>query len=183
METEQQLLQAISRGERQALRRLYERYADFAMAVGLRYVPRSDEVRDVLQDSFVKILTQVSRFSYRGEGSLKSWVGRIVANRAIDYVKERERLVLADQLPDTPDEPEPDDPEVEKVPPDVLTQMIGQLPAGYRLVFNLHVFEHCPHSEIARQLGIKENSSASQFFRARKMLARMINEYIKKQRL
>lgn len=37
------------------------------MAVGLRYVPDRDDLNDVIQDSFVKILSSVNRFEYRGE--------------------------------------------------------------------------------------------------------------------
>ena len=83
-------------------------------------------------------------------------------------------------MPDDADEGEPD---VERVPPDVLTQMIGRLPVGYRVVLNMFVFEQMTHKEIARRLGIKENSSASQFFRAKQMLAKMINEYTKTRRI
>ena len=61
----------------------------------------------------------------------------------------------------------------------VLQQMIRELPDGYRTVFNLFVFEDKPHREIASILGIKENSSASQFFHAKALLARRIKEYIK----
>ena len=52
METELQLLDAIRKGDRGATRRLYERYSGHAMAIGLRYVPERDAVRDVMQDSF-----------------------------------------------------------------------------------------------------------------------------------
>ena len=88
METELQLLEAIRSGEREALRRLYDRYSGYAMAIGLRYLPEDDEVRDVLQDSFVRILTSIGQFNYHGEGSLKSWVSRIVSNRSVDYLRE-----------------------------------------------------------------------------------------------
>jgi len=37
-ETERQLLDAIRGGDPQALRRLYDRYSRYAMAVGLRYI-------------------------------------------------------------------------------------------------------------------------------------------------
>jgi RNA polymerase sigma-70 factor (ECF subfamily) len=43
----------------------------------------------------------------------------------------------------------------------------------------LFVFEKKSHKEIAELLGIKENSSASQFFRARALLARQIKDYLK----
>ena len=179
METERQLLEAICGGEKAALRRLYDRYSGYAMTVGLRYIPERDEVRDVLQDSFVKILTSIRQFNYQGEGSLKSWVSRIVSNRSIDYLREHQRFMLVDNLPEEPDEPE--EPDVGRVPPDVLMEMIGRLPANYRTVLNLFVYEQRSHREIAQVLGVRESTSSSLFFRARKMLAKMIKEYLNKQ--
>ena len=176
METERQLLEAIEGGERAALRRLYDRYAAYAMAVGLRYVPDRLEVRDVMQDSFVRILTSISQFNYHYEGSLKSWVGRIVSNRSVDYLREHQRFTTVDTIPDDPEEPD-----IGGVPPDALTEMIGRLPANYRTVLNLYVFEERSHREIARLLGIKESTSSSLFFRAKKMLAKIIREYLNKQ--
>ena len=81
-----------------------------------------------------------------------------------------------DNLPDLPEEESPD---VENVPLEVLMQMIGSLPTGYRTVFNMFVIEQNTHKEIASQLGIKVSSSASQLLRAKKILANMINEYVK----
>lgn len=172
-------MEAIRDGERAALRRLYDRYSGYAMAIGLRYIPDRDEVRDVLQDSFIRILTSISQFNYKGEGSLKQWVNRIVSNRSIDYLREHQRFMQIDNIPEEPDEP--DEPDVEKVPPDVLTEMIGRLPDNYRTVLNLFVFEQRSHREIAQALGIRENTSSSMYFRAKKMLARMINDYLNKQ--
>ena len=179
METERQLLEAIRGGERAALRRLYDRYSGYAMAIGLRYVPERDEVRDVIQDSFVRILTTISQFDYRGEGSLKSWVSRIVSNRAVDYLRQHQRFMTVDTIPDEPDIA--DEPDIGGIPPDVLTAMIGRLPPSYRAVLNLYVFEQQPHREIARMLGIKESTSSSLFFRAKKLLVRNIKEYLKSQ--
>ena len=181
METELQLLEAIRSGEREALRRLYDRYSGYAMAIGLRYIPERDAVHDVLQDSFVKILTSIGQFNYHGEGSLKSWVSRIVSNRSVDYLREHQRFRVVSGIPDEPDEEE--EPDVGGVPPDVLTKMIGRLPVNYRTVLNLFVFEQQSHREIAQLLGVKESTSSSLFFRAKKMLARMIKDYINKQRI
>lgn len=178
METELQLLDAICNGDRGATRRLYERYSGHAMAIGLRYVPERDAVRDVMQDSFVTILTSVSKFNYRGEGSLKAWVSRIVAHKAIDYLRAHERISYVTAIPEQADEQE--EPDVGGVPPDVLTEMIGRLPTNYRMVLNLYVFEQRSHKEIAQLLGIKENTSTSQYFRAKQLLAKMLNDYLNK---
>ena len=180
METEQELLNAIRSGERTALRRLYDRFSGYAAAIALRYIPQREEVDDVIQDCFVKILTSIDSFSYRGEGSLKSWISRIVANKAVDYVRKHERITIVSTIPD---DIEDDPPDLGTIPPDLLTEMIGRLPANYRVVLNLFVFEQLSHREISQQLGISEQNSAILFFRAKKMLQQMIVEYKNKQRI
>ncbi len=181
METEQQLLNAIRGGEREAKRRLYERFAGRTMAIALRYVANQEDARDVVQDSFVKILTSLDHFNYRGEGSLKAWVTSIVVHQAVDYVKRHERFQTTDLLPDESEEEE--EPDVGRVPPDVLWRLISQLPLGYRMVLNLYVFEQLSHKEIARLLGIAPGTSTSQYARAKKELAKRINNYLKNNKL
>ena len=50
---------------------------------------------------------------------------------------------------------------------------------GYRTVLNLFIFEGMSHREIAEKLGINEKSSSSQFFRAKNLLAKKLNDYLK----
>ena len=178
MEAEQQLLHDLQEGKRDAGRRLYDRYGGGLMAVCLRYLGGRDEARDVLQDVFVKILTRINAFTYQGEGSLRAWMTRIAANESISFLRRDGHLMFNHELPDVPDVP---DVEPSRVPPDVLHQMISALPPGYRTVLNLFVFEQMPHREIARQLGISEGTSASQYLRAKKTLAHQIDEYLKQQ--
>ena len=147
------------------------------MAICLRYLSDSDAASDAMQDTFVKILTRIDSFEFRSEGSLKAWIGKIAANEALMHLK-RQQLVFTDQLPDVSEEPE--EPDVGQVPLEVLQRMIGELPPGYRAVFNLYVFEQQSHHEIARQLNISEGTSASQLLRAKRQLARKIKEYIKR---
>lgn len=176
MKSEKELLDDIKKGDRCALHQLYSRYVGYAMAVGLRCVPDRDDLNDVIQDSFVKILSSVNRFEYRGEGSLKGWILRIVSNEAINFIKQKTKFSFVDEFPDEIEEQVPD---VDKVPPQVLNQMISELPDGYRMVLNLYVFEQKSHKEIAEMLDIKESTSASQYLRAKKLLASKINNYLK----
>ena len=54
--------------------------------------------------------------------------------------------------------------------------MIQTLPDGYKIVLNLYVFEGFSHKEIAAQLGISENTSKTQLFKARNKLRKMIEQ-------
>lgn len=168
------MVRLVSRGEERGRRELYLRYAGKLTAVASRYITDSDTVKDVLQEAFIRIFERFDSFSYRGEGSLRAWLTRVVSNCALQTLRKENRLLVDRDIPDSIQD---DDPDADDVPMDVLQNMIRRLPDGYRTVFNLYVFEQMPHKEIAGLLGIKENSSASQLLRAKALLAREIKEY------
>ena len=180
MDTEEQLLRRIRQGDRKAQKELYQRFAGTAMAVAMRYVADRETARDVLQEAFVKVFTNIPGFTPRGEGTLKAWVMRVVSNEAIKWMQKRRRLLFTEIPVDNADEPA-EEPDVGSISIDVLQRMIEQLPDGYRMVFCLYVFEQKSHKEIATLLGIKENSSASQFLRAKRLLAKEIQKYKQQQ--
>lgn len=172
------LLELLRSGDPAGMRLFYERYAGLLTAVCSRYVPDTADVKDILQDSFVKIFRNAGRFEYRGEGSLKAWASKIVVNASLKALAASSRQKFVDDLPDVAED-DGDLPALPDIPPQVLQSMIRELPDGYRTVFNLYVFEKKSHREIADLLGIKEDSSASQFFRARALLAKNIKLWMK----
>ena len=179
-ETERQLVEAIHAGDREALRRLYERYSRYAMGVSLRIVPEREDALDIVQDAFVSILTTIGSFEYRGEGSLRNWVARITTHRALDWMRSHDRLLFSDQLPDETAEEEDETP-LEEVPPDILSGMIDRLPETSKTIVTLHSFGQMSHKEIARKLNISAKTSMSQFSRARRLLEMMMKEYLNSQ--
>ena len=179
-ETERQLVEAIHAGDREALRRLYERYSRYAMGVSLRIVPEREDALDIVQDAFVSILTSIGSFEYRGEGSLRNWVARITTHRALDWMRSHDRLLFSDQLPDETAEEEDETP-LEEVPPDILSGMIDRLPETSKTIVTLHAFGQMSHKEIARKLDISVKTSMSQFSRARRLLEMMMKEYLNSQ--
>ena len=55
-----------------------------------------------------------------------------------------------------------------------LLLLVQGLPVGYRIVFNLYVFEGYKHREIAETLGISEGTSKSNLSDARSFLQKSI---------
>lgn len=170
MESEQQLLTLVIQGDRKAQRRLYERFAGMVTAIALRYVGNGERVNDVVQDTFLKAFSQIGNFKLKHDGALKAWVARLTVNSAIDMLRTTNKIKFTDNIPDVPDE----EPDIRKVSDQELSDMIGQLPEGCRTVLNLFVFERLSHQEIAQRLGIKADTSASQYAYAKKLLAKMI---------
>ena len=161
-----------------AIRAIYDANAQYLYAVCRRYLGNSAIASDILQDAFVKIFTSLGSFEWRGEGSLRSWMRRIVVNEALMHLrkqKHEDKTLPNEELPDRGEEPE-----VEGIELEMLQAMIESLSEGYRTVFNLYVFEQMSHKEIALALGISESVSYVRFSRARALLAAKIREYKKR---
>lgn len=174
---ERQMIEAIKDGDRHAMKMLYDAYASYAMVICRRYLRDSDTVYDVLQDGFIKIFNGLAHFNYQSNNGLKGWIAQIFVNECLDRLRKNKKISFTDKIPD---DIEDDEPSVEIISPETLLNLISRLPDGYRTVLNLYIFEEMSHKEIARELGIKEGTSASQYLRAKKLLATMINKHNQK---
>lgn len=164
-------------GDNTATEWIYRKHVRYLSALCSRYITEDEDIRDVLQESFIKIFTSLDRFKYRGEGSLKAWMAKITLNETLKFVRNNSRLPI-DSIDDKDmNIADGDSMETEDIPTDVLHQFIRELPDGYRTVFNLYVIDDKSHKEIAQLLGIKENTSASQLHKAKSMLAQKIKHY------
>lgn len=172
-DSEAELVRRMQSGDHGAMRVAYEKYAGYLTAVCSRYVVDREDVRDVLQDSFVKIFTAIGSFRLMESGSLRSWMTRIVVNESLKFIKRRNVLGFVETVDDVPDTADMEL-ETDGIPFETIMEMVQRLPVGYRTVFNLIVFERKSHKEVAEILGIKENTSASQFHRAKAMLTEMV---------
>lgn len=104
---------------------------------------------------------------------------RVMVNTVLQFLRKNDvmnQMVEIENLPDSYEEPE--ESVIDAIPNQVLMQFINELSVGYRTVFNLYVFEEKSHKEIAELLGINEKSSASQFFRAKSVLAKRVKEWL-----
>jgi RNA polymerase sigma factor (sigma-70 family) len=169
---EQLLLKECLKNNPRALKCLYEMYSSKMLGILIRYAKNKMEAEDMLQEGFVRVFQNLDKFRY--EGSLEGWVRRIMVNTAINYYKsnlKHNQSVDIDNVSHTA--PLSVD-AVDTLSHKQLIRLIQTLPEGYRLVFNLYVIEGYSHREIAKHMGISENTSKSQLSRARKVLQKKI---------
>ncbi len=180
---ERRLIRDIMKGNRMAMQELYNLTVRNMTAVCSRYVIDQNDVNDVLQESYLKVFSGIGAFTSHDGGSLVAWIRRIVVNESLQLLRRKKLLNQLVSLDDVEDEPE--DLTVSDQVTDYvssidigdLMELVQQLPDGYRTIFNLYAIEKLPHSKIATMLGISEGTSASQYHRARKQLARLILDH------
>lgn len=164
------ILNAIRQGDGRSKRLLYEQTVRYAASVCSRYLSDDEDVKDALQETYVTIFSKLDKSDFKNKDALMTWIGRIAMTRSIDLLRRRRKDIIAfpGDLPDNlPDE----EPDVSGIPQSTVLAAIRALPEGYRTVLNMYVFEQMSHKEIAKALGITEGTSASQYHRAKAVLA------------
>lgn len=189
-ESLQEWIERAREGDLNAQYFLYQKYAPRIYALCVAYTGDRQEAEDLLHDIFFRVLISLSQLEHpeRFEG----WLRQIAIRTIIDHLRKRQRLVRWIDLQNTDSEtaeesiPEPADPEqspesiLEEVHHQELLRLIHRLPEGARTAFLLHVVEGYSHKEIARKLGISEGTSKSQVARARSLLRKWLQKWLRR---
>jgi RNA polymerase sigma-70 factor (ECF subfamily) len=130
-----------------------------------------EEAEDMLQEAFSEAFHRLATFRF--ESAFGAWLKRITINKCINALKKRKAdLVITEDLPDQSEEPE-----TSQLPGLTIEQVqlaMEGLPEGYRVVFSLYLLEGYDHVEISQILGISEETSKSQFSRAKKRMKEIL---------
>lgn len=168
---ESSIVAACKQKNAEAQQALIRMHFGFVKNVSLRYVPNREEAEEVVNDSFLKVFTNLA--SYDSSQPFKAWLRTIVVHTAIDqYRRNRklqdqcdlEHIAVVDQAPDA----------IETMSGEEILQLGQQLSPMYRMVFTMYVIDGYTHREIADMLGIKEGTSKSNLQDARHRLQEMI---------
>jgi RNA polymerase sigma-70 factor (ECF subfamily) len=157
--SEDGLVAAAQRGDREAFGRLYRRYARMVHGVVLARVPR-EQAEDLVQDVFVQALRRLG--SLRNAPAFGPWLAAIARNRARDHYRRGEALV---ELP--PEVPGPPHPEGDAL---AVLAAIRRLPEAYRETLVLRLVEGMTGPEIAERTGLTPGSVRVNLHRGLQML-------------
>ncbi len=146
---------ACARGERYALRALYERESRWLLGVAMRIVRDRERAEDVLQDAFLQVWQHAATFD-AALGTARGWVYTIVRHRALKEVRDGGRLQAMDpqDLTDLADAQQAVSAEgaVRGLDADSLERCLQQLDEPRRACV-IHAFvDGFTHEQIARRL-------------------------------
>ena len=169
-----QLVVECKQGSKKACYELYRLYSKAMLNVAFRILNSMDEAEDVLQESFLDAFNKVKDF--RQETTFGLWLKQIVVNRSINLLRKRKLdwvQMESEQLENIPDE-EPADEQEQEYKVALVKEAMKLLPEGYRIVLSLYLLEGYDHEEIGQILNITENTSRTQFLRAKRKLSEVL---------
>lgn len=172
--TEEEIVKGCLRGEAGSQKALYDLYAGRMMSLCLRYIGNREEAEDVFQEGFVRVFDKLGQFS--GTGSLGGWIRMVMVNTALIQLRKNQKIRREESLESGNYSYSGDPDALSAISHAELMALIGSMPSGYRTVFNLFAVEGYGHKEISEMLGISENTSKTQFLKARNFLSKKLSE-------
>lgn len=164
------LLGRIGKGDRTALKTLYERHSG-ALYHFLRYrLGDPFEAADVMQDVFLEIWRSAGRFE--GRSSPRTWMFGIARNRAIDRMRRgsRERTTQEPDREIADDAPDPEAVVLAASDAARLRECIAGLSDAHRSAIHLAFYEELPYGEIATIEGVPLGTIKTRILHAKRLL-------------
>ena len=153
------------RKDRRAQKALYEAFSGRMLAIANSYTNNIHDAEDILLNAFLKCFTKLDEC--RDSKSFPFWLRKIVVNDSISFLRKTKNILYTDIEVADDFSDENFEEQLEEIN---LEEIFSKMPAGYRIVFNLYVFEEKRHHEIAEILNISEGTSKSQLNKAKKWL-------------
>jgi RNA polymerase sigma-70 factor, ECF subfamily len=201
MRSDEETLAALRRGDERVFIELVEQHHSLMLRVASRYVRNPAVAEEVVQETWLGVLNGLRTFESRA--SLKTWIFRILTNRAITRAERERRTVPFSSLAD----PEADEPAVDpdrfrpegdrwpggwKCFPEPLPEQrllecetlalieaaIAELPERQHTVITLRDIEGWAAEEVCQALDISEANQRVLLHRARSKVRRCLESYL-----
>jgi RNA polymerase sigma-70 factor (ECF subfamily) len=195
--SEGQLVAALRAGEAQAFEAIVLRYNSSLQRLARSYVPSQAVAEEVVQETWLGVLDGIDRF--RSDSSLKTWIFRILVNRAMTRGARERRTLPFSSLETTgedapafsPDQFLPDGhwavaPRAFEVPEDRLSRLefrgalrraLEGLPERQRVVVTLRDVEGLSSEEVCDMLNLSTANQRVLLHRGRSRLQQALREY------
>ncbi len=171
-------------GDQKAYAELMHRYKDSIYFMAVKMVNNKDDAMDLTVETFGKAFENIEK--YKPDFAFSTWLFRIATNNCIDFIRKKRLNVVSLQSLSEDDGKEkqfqvpseglnPEETSIKKQENEKLKNIVEQLPSRYRTLIILRYYDELSYEEIARQLDIPLGTVKAQLFRARDLLANIMN--------
>ena len=169
-----EIIRKCCRKDKKSQEMLYKHFFGYALNIALIYNKQRDSAVDVVNDSFMKVFSEISKFD-PGK-PFKSWLRKIVINTSIDHFRrdrrnsffeEKDSVHIADGNANV----------ISNLTAEDVVGLLNRLPEIQKIIFNLYEIEGFSHEEIGEKLRIPASSSRVHLARAKKKLRELFPLY------
>ena len=167
------VLERVARGDRDAMRILYDRHAPSLHRFVTRWIANENDAADVVHDAMLDVWRTADRFA--GRSSVKSWVFSIGRFKAIDRNRKGARTVLDDsEIEIIDDTPNPE--EVTQAFQDSahVRSCVEALSGPQKTAIQLAFYEDLTYQEIADLENCPVGTIKTRIMHAKKLLLRCL---------
>jgi RNA polymerase sigma factor (sigma-70 family) len=154
---------------------LFKKYYGKMLGVCLRYSDNREDAKDILLEGFNKVFNAIEHFD--SKQSLAGWIKQIMINTAIDKYRKNQRSIPISDMDSENIDVMSEDTIYSQIDRKVIVELISKLPFGYRSILNMFAIEGYSHREISEKLDISVNTSKSQYYKAKALLKKMIENH------
>jgi RNA polymerase sigma-70 factor (ECF subfamily) len=199
--SDEETLAALQRGDEQVFAELVQQHQALMLRVASRYVRNRTVAEEVVQETWLGVLNGLATFE--GRASLKTWIFRILTNRAITRAQREGRAVPFSSLGDDGDDepavdpdrfrpesdrwaggwksfphPLPEDRLLERETLAMIAAAIAELPARQHTVIVMRDVEGWSAEEVCASLAISEANQRVLLHRARSKVRSCLESYL-----
>lgn len=169
------LIQSVRKGDREALRILYDQNKQRIFALAYQYTKNCEDAEDILQETFIKAFRSLCRFNIQDGTHFSPWLYRIGINCSLDYLrrnkkrKDKNSKIERGHLENISPENDYSDPVERRQKNEIrekIDQILNKLSGQQRMVFVLKHYQQLTIKEIAEYMNITEGGVKKQLFRA-----------------
>ena len=186
---EPQLVEWAKGGDLQAFEELVARYRDRAYVRAYSIMRNEDLAVDLSQNAWVKAWQRLAQF--HGDASFATWLNRIVTNLCLDELRRQKRARM-DSIEEIEEATGPVENrmEIQEVDPmeriareelrERIDAAMDKLSDNHRTVLVLYEYEQIEYKQIAEKMGTSIGTVMSRLFYARKKMASLLGETLKR---
>lgn len=161
-------------GSNEAFEKLVIAYKDGLILFINRLIQNITIAEDIAQDAFVEVFVHKERYNL--ETSFKTYLYTIGRNKAVDYIRKNQRIVLVDEYPDAvKEEVSLEQKVIDEEEKRIIYHAMKQLKKEYQTAIILIDFEGLSYADAARILNKTNGQIKVLIHRARKSLAKVLN--------
>jgi RNA polymerase sigma-70 factor (ECF subfamily) len=188
MESEQNIIHRLKKGDLEAIQLVIEKYQDYVYTLAFQIVKSSTIAEDLTQDVFIKVYRKIGTF--REDSKFSTWLYTITCRTCFNYMSRKKIVFNLSELENVEETKISIDNfyyETDEQKPENLTEIlwnaIDKLPYNHGLTITLYYLQQFSIKEISQIMDIPENTIKTNLYRGRAALKLILADKISEEEI